>query len=274
MDNKECAHLWANKSRTSAKGSHFYFEGDTIYSYGSHFPIARHYNGVVLFTSKGHSVTTARHKSVTRSACSHLEVFTVADPMAKPSGADVKNYAKNIETLATKAGRARNPDFALQILETEVNEANSFCERFGFKTRFTMPANMDELREKAQASAKREREAKARREAKFVADCAETVAKWLAGESVTIPYQYSAVLLRAQDGDMQTSKSARVPLDEAERAFRFCLKMRDKGWHKNGDTFKVGNYQLDAVNEFGVIAGCHRVAWAEIERFAKSQQWI
>ena len=38
------AHLWANKSQDSAResGGRFYFVGDTIYSYGSHFPIARH----------------------------------------------------------------------------------------------------------------------------------------------------------------------------------------------------------------------------------------
>ena len=34
--------MWANQARDGAKGSSFYFNGDTIYSYGPHFPIARH----------------------------------------------------------------------------------------------------------------------------------------------------------------------------------------------------------------------------------------
>lgn len=287
MNNKEVAHLWANQSRERATGSHFYFEGDTIYSYGSHFPIARHYKGVILFTTQGHSVTTAKHKGYVRSACSHLTVFEVSKVMENPSGRDVKEYGKHLEFLATKAARARNPNDALNDLQANVNEANAFCERFGFKTRFEMPDNLDELRAKAKVSAERERKAKAVKLTMFEADCAETVGKWLAGESVSIPHQYSKTLLRLinSGGDsekaidehfgpmMETSKGARVALPEAEKAYRFAVLMRTRGWRRNGDQFKVGDYQLDAVNEQGVIAGCHRVGWDEIEHFAKAQGW-
>lgn len=284
MNNKEVAHLWANQSRERATGSHFYFEGDTIYSYGSHFPIARHYKGVVLFTTKGHSKTTACHKSIVRSACSHLTVFEVSQVMDNPSGRDVKEWGEQIKFEAETAAKSRNPHAHLESLQSTVNTANDFCERFKFKTRFTMPDNLDELRERAKASAQRERKAKAERLAKFEADCAETVSKWLAGEVVTIPHQYEKVLLRARHYEhdvpqspdvpiMQTSKGATVPLTEAEKAYRFACIMRQRGWRRNGDTYKVGDYQLDAINEQGVIAGCHRVAWDEIERFAKVQGW-
>lgn len=50
--------------------------------------------------------------------------------------------------------------------------------------------------------------------------------------------------------------------------------MREKGWHRNGETFKVGNFQLDAVNAQGVVAGCHTILWDEIERFARTQGWV
>jgi hypothetical protein len=34
------AHLWAHQSQDSARnGGNFYFEGDTLYSYGAHFPL-------------------------------------------------------------------------------------------------------------------------------------------------------------------------------------------------------------------------------------------
>ena len=38
------AHLWANQVQQEAKNSNrsFYFYGPSIYSYGSHFEIARH----------------------------------------------------------------------------------------------------------------------------------------------------------------------------------------------------------------------------------------
>lgn len=290
MNNKEVAHLWANQSRERASGSHFYFEGDTIYSYGSHFPIARHYKGAVLFTSNGRSVTTARHKNITRSACSHLQVFYVANPLRNPGREFVNDYAAHIKELIARAGRARNVAQALEGVERAVNEANQFCEQFGFKTRFEMPDNIDELRAKAKASAERERNAKAAREAKFERECAEIVQRWLAGESVQVPGALSKVYLRTKSVEMpvngeatahhellavmETSKGARVALTEAEKAFRFASAMRERGWKRNGDQFKVGDYALDAVNEQGVVAGCHRIGWDEIERFAATQGWL
>ena len=36
MNNSMVAHLWANESQESANGSNFYFEGQSIYSYGHH----------------------------------------------------------------------------------------------------------------------------------------------------------------------------------------------------------------------------------------------
>lgn len=284
MNNNEVAHLWANQSRAEGKGSHFYFEGDTIYSYGSHFPIARHYKGVVLFTTKSYSRTTAKHKGCVRQACSHLTVFEVSNPLSDPSGRDVREWGEQIKFEAVVAARSRNTAAHLESLQRTVDSANDFCERFGFKTRFSMPGNLEELRAKAKASAERERKAKLAREAKFEAYCAETVGFWLEGQMVQIPAAYSKTLLRVRlfDGDcpatngqpyMETSRGAKVPLAEAEKAFRFAVAMRARGWHRNGEQFKVGDYQLDAVNEQGVIAGCHRIAWDEIERFAKTQGW-
>jgi hypothetical protein len=80
-------------------------------------------------------------------------------------------------------------------------------------------------------------------------------------------------MLRAINGDMETSKGARVPIGEAERAYKFALRVRAAGWQRNGEQFKVGMYDLDRVNEQGVIAGCHRIAWDEILRFADSMGW-
>lgn len=287
MNNEQVAHLWANKSRTSARGSSFYFEGDTIYSYGSHFPIARHYRGVILFTTKTYSVTTARHIGIAHSACHHLPVFTVADVMRNPCGEDIRDYTAQIKTASEALARKRDPEFAVQSLERLVSEANRFCETFGFKTRFAMPdaATLAALKEKSKVAAAKKAKATAARNAQIAKENAEAIAQWLNGEARSIPYTVQVVYLRVkvtadQNNDnatifeMETSKGARVPLAEAEKAFRFAQLKRSTGWHRNGDTFKVGEFQLDAVNEFGVVAGCHRVAWNEIERFAKLQGWI
>src|SRR5579872_324467 len=85
----EIAHLWAHsKTQDDARnpGGNFYFSGDTIYSYGSHFPIARHVTNeqgqaAILFTNQTYSNTTAKHIGQVRRAIPHgVPVFEVHNP--------------------------------------------------------------------------------------------------------------------------------------------------------------------------------------------------
>lgn len=102
------------------------------------------------------------------------------------------------------------------------------------------------------------------------------IRRWLAGENVTLGHSLPAILRREAD-EIVTSKGARIPVAEGEKAFRFAvavLAKRPEGWHRNGETFKVGDYQLDAINAQGIVAGCHRIGWSEIERFAKAEGWV
>lgn len=59
MRNSDVARFWMRWS--SAKGSNFFTDGTTIWSYGSHFPIAHRTNGNVYFNKDGRSVTTSIH---------------------------------------------------------------------------------------------------------------------------------------------------------------------------------------------------------------------
>lgn len=289
-NNKQIAHLWANRSRPSGKGSHFYFEGDTIYSYGAHFPIARHHKGVVLFTGKGYSVSTAKHITITRQAVNHLATFTVRDVLANPSGADVKLYAERIADSALSISRKRGNSVTFWLGQHEhlVNEANAFCAKFGFKTRFALPSaeELEAIRAKAQIQSAKKAKQTAEKNKRIAKEQADAIAKWLAGERVSIPYGVQKVYLRAilRDAEkfagvghpdtLQTSRGAEVQLSQAKLAFRFIIAKRDTGWHRNGETFAIGDFQLDAVNEQGIVAGCHRIGWDEIERFAKAQGWV
>ena len=71
----EIPHLWAHRTQDEARNrqGNLYFTGSTIYSYGSHFPVARHVTNdtgerAVLFTTATYSVTTSSHCSAVRSA--------------------------------------------------------------------------------------------------------------------------------------------------------------------------------------------------------------
>ena len=118
--NRELPHLWAHQSQDEARNStsSLYFEGPTIYSYGSHFPIARHVTNergerAVLFTTAHHSVTTSGHCSALASAIPpNVPVFHVPHLRSSwdelPDHADnVESYVRRISELLGKAERAR-----------------------------------------------------------------------------------------------------------------------------------------------------------------------
>ena len=145
------------------------------------------------------------------------------------------------------------------LIEQEIKDAEAFAA--------AEPDSEDSFRDESLSA-----DLLARVNARRTELAAEKIAKWQLGELSYLSYD-GPVLLRARDGQMQTSKGAAVPLADAERTFRFVLTVRARGWHRNGETHAIGHYQLDAVNDQGVIAGCHRVSWEEIERFAQAQGW-
>lgn len=276
MNNPQVAHLWANKSRQSANGSHFYFEGDTIYSYGSHFPIARHHKGAVLMTSKSYSPSTAKHKAIIRMACRHLEVFTVSDVRSNPSAKMVKEYQDRIKSAVDQLGRMRSPgNWDIERVTSLIDEGNRFCTRFDRARRFEQlsPEFLAQIRERAEKAEARKAVLRATKRQRQEEREAKAIAEWIAGERDALGYYIHRIFLRLKGENVETSRGAVISRYDAHRTFCFAMSKRESGWHRNGEQFAIGDFQLDAVNEFGIIAGCHRIDWAEIIRFAKLQGW-
>jgi hypothetical protein len=121
FDTGEIPHLWAHRTQEDARNrqSNLYFEGDTIYSYGSHFPIARHVlnkagGHAVLFTTASYSVTTSGHCSAVRSAIpSGIPVFHVPEvypdtcTVKESHEKNLKHYVETTEEHVAKCARSR-----------------------------------------------------------------------------------------------------------------------------------------------------------------------
>lgn len=114
MTNTGLAERFANTEK-EGKANSMFIDGDTIFSYGYHFPIARKTdktdeNGrkIVLFTDRGYSMTTAKHKSQVYSALLQAghRVITCDVSMARASNA-IESLNKEIEDLHGKEKRAR-----------------------------------------------------------------------------------------------------------------------------------------------------------------------
>ncbi len=133
------AHMWANQQQEEARNpqGNFYFNGKSIYSYGSHFEIARHVTNdkgvrTVLFTEKSYSNTTAKHVRIVSYACNNLERIYVPNP----DNSQQDNFGKwtsEAEMICRNLLKAKKPSIYLNQLESVKERAKKYAEFFGYE---------------------------------------------------------------------------------------------------------------------------------------------
>ncbi len=288
--NHEIPHLWAHQSQGEARNStgSLYFQGPTIYSYGSHFPIARHVTNsrgekAVLFTIVNHSVTTSGHCSAVAQAIPpNVPVFHVPHLRSGwdelPDHADnVESYVHRISELLGKAKRARvNRDW-------HQREALALREQLrGYVAFFNLiavaPPESDELNAlevwiREHEAEERQRREEAARIAEQVRrrDQAEQIQRFLAGDPYASYIAGIPPMLRVVGDEVETSLGARFPRAHAIRGLAFVRGVRESGreYVHNGHAIHLGPYVIERVEPDGTVhAGCHVVRWEEIERIA------
>lgn len=162
------AQLWANKAQETAQNSNksFYFYEGTIYSYGTHFPIAKHVTNkhgesAVLFTTRNYSHSTSAHKSLVRRACRHLTMFNVnvgggseysSCAIYGPHGTEAawKAYLKEIKAAQLKQKRARTEsarNHHTATIHNTIEEANAYAQFFGLRRRIENVEQVEEEKE-------------------------------------------------------------------------------------------------------------------------------
>lgn len=150
-DHSNTCHVWAQQSSATHTGQsadgRIRFEGETIYSYGSHFPMARFVmrkgKRAVLFTTRSYSVTTGKHKSEARSALYglNLPVFYVDDVARDPGELTIKELGRGVVAQAEAFARSTPWDIsqALGIIKGAAVAANDLARFFGLRGRVKAP---------------------------------------------------------------------------------------------------------------------------------------
>ena len=295
MKNSELAHLWAHQSQNQGTGSSLSFSGPVLRSYSTAIgELVQTKDGTLaVLNATIYSVSTSRHQHYMRQAVSHLpsvEVWGVRQGESEVVPKDAKGRAdkrwvrEQIKTSLTKAaewmeraGRARSPDVS-RYSESQASYLVRNAETLAKWFKVRMPkVELGDLVARAEEIRKQEAARRKRLEAKLLKENAKKVEAWQNNEpGAFIPYGVGKVFLRRwnpglPESMVETSKGAVIPWDDALRLFRFALARRKKGWRRNGETFAVGPYQLDAVNKSGIVAGCHRIGFDEMERLAKKE---
>jgi hypothetical protein len=297
--NSEVPHLWAHQTQDHARGNgSISFSGKSIYSYAAEIGrLVTAPNGetVALLIDRTWSPTTSGHQSAARGAVSHLPHFTIPDlhgNHAKNLAALIANYRSTIDTLF----RARKlpSEWQLNHAREQAGDATRYAEVFDLPAPEVFPETdrkavldyhnepdraakraLKAEREKAILEARQRTEAAAR--AARIAANAQAIAEWRAGTRYNLPHdaardEKGGALIRIKGNTLETSLGASVPLSHAIKVVRRVAACRAAGvsWHRNGETIRVGNFQVDAIDPDGSFrAGCHSFNWPEIEQAAR-----
>ena len=132
--NSELVQAFVNYKSYEGRANSMYFGGSTIYSYGYHFPIATRTDEVTFFNISGYSNTTAKHKSLVRSAISRDNII---ECMYVPTISQIeRNYLEDthrnnlnywdvrIENLVKEIENPRVRNKASRLLEVEQLNTN------------------------------------------------------------------------------------------------------------------------------------------------------
>jgi hypothetical protein len=280
----QVAHAFAHQTGRNRNGANMFYQGPRIYSWGTHFLLARiaEHDGrtVVFVNNEKRSVSTGQHRSEVLSACSHLDVFMVESPEAGVTVADYDRELMSARESVGKAQRARKyGDIHLDRAVQHCRIATRMVETFGLdRAPVTLETLGVAVAEQLERVARAEAAAReARMEAARATFERETKLReaWLSGEPTAYYHGRApdgSALLRVKGETLETSLGADVPLSHAVRVFRFVKACRDKGeaWVRDGHSLRVGAFTVDRIEACGdFVAGCHRIAWSEVERIAR-----
>lgn len=126
MTNEQVANMFTGLFHSGRSNSMF-IDGDTIYSYGYHFPIATRVNSkLYLFNCNHYSNTTAKHKNEVLSAIATndaqvIECDMVGDSYNKKLVVSIGYLQSKIDECLVKKQRAKS-DRMVEFWQEQANE--------------------------------------------------------------------------------------------------------------------------------------------------------
>ena len=352
MNNPMVAHLWANEKKESARGSNFFFEGRSIYSYGYHFEVGRIVRNkcgekAYLLNDKYYSSSTCKHQHCVRSAIpTGSKVFYVGYNMSDDGSMAfitsqlelikevIEKYKKVRTSLSyrdvwgvfrslmdyieffnmgtpksllkksanTWIGTKHELSYGSDKIKSEyVHELKRVFEVLlnhqALETLGTTNVIVDEIcgegtwaeyvarcQRWKDSQAKKEalifekrRKEKEDRKKKFE----EQIEMWKSGKILELYLHYYLeddqpnVWLRIKNGIIETSKNIKIERAEAERLWKLIKLFhngskfqRDMVLDTTGHKWKINSYKNDIL-----VAGCHRIAYSEMEGVARQLGW-
>lgn len=260
-----------------------YSDGNVMYSYGSHFVIARIVENkkgqeAYLINTQTASNTTSKQQWCVRNAIPGNAIRFNVEGANITHKENIKHYISEMERLSLKITRARSrKDELISERESVRQECIQYMEFFSVNIRLNkiekqiLSGESVTTEQFLEAKKRRQENNKAseRRRNKKAKEKAEKILhKWMKGENVRIPYGvFDTAFLRINGEIVETSQSVAIPIKEA----RILWAMIKRG--KNVVGHKVDGMYTVIKNNGELVVGCHRIERSEIERFVKEYNW-
>jgi hypothetical protein len=283
-NHQEVAHFWANEVQAEGTSGNMFFEDKTIYSYGRHFAIAKHYfSNLVLFTNRDYSVSTSQHCSHVGSALPYdKEILYCNNPSWPADPENLSSAIREIEYNLKKAIKARQRK--LDYMNTAESVYNQLIElKTTFKIKgwkipkydFSIPEEVmktiKERERKAEATKKR-KEAKQRKQDKLeYVEFLEDVELWKANKIASaynvrhnrFAHREVYDVCRINGDNVESMRSASAPLKEV----KIALKRIAQGKSVKG--LSLGHYTVISYDGEALKIGCHMFHQVEIDSLIK-----
>jgi hypothetical protein len=134
VSNYEVAKLYA-EGKTKGKSNNVFIDGDTIYSYGHHFPMAKKVNEPdvdYLYNSDEYSPTTGKHQSYVRGCLGNKRLLEIKDCNLSNAQKQKESNLNDIVIHKKKLVRARVPHSKVyhEDMIKHYEEQNKLLERY------------------------------------------------------------------------------------------------------------------------------------------------
>lgn len=288
---RELCHVWASRTQDEGRSGNISFNKDIILSY-HWWPMAKFINdNTVLIVDHPYSNSTAKHINYVCRAIppeyKRLYVNCPADRYSYnvPHENNLNAFVSTIKGYFDKFPKSLK--YKGQIIRGQnevINELHQYCNLFNLSAPSYQEFSLQNDIYYSQVSKQEEhlKELEAKKEAervRILANLSGEINKaendWMNGASNKTnfyhkkigSYSFSQTRLRAKDDRIETSQGANVPIKEARILFDRIQNGQDvKGW-------QIGYYTVISLN--GVLKiGCHKIERDEINRLAKSLNWI
>lgn len=280
FSNSEVCHVFASRTQDNGRssGGNIFFNRDTIYSYGHHFPMATFGSDgrTVYFTTRSYSNSTAKHLNYCRQALNHFSIIHCYNPESAKRGfhtENLENFNNEAKASVMKLRNARKPEIYLNEIAHQLSLFTKYCEHFNIKLTKKLQNSLPYLFVQSQDGGRvaTDKEVKAREKARKEAEKqaklrhAKELQEFRSFERQRLYSRNGVDYLRynPETNEVQTSQGITISMEEAKRVYNVVMRAINNGGCT--DCGKVdGRYQITSVTDKLLTVGCHSIPMNEV----------